>query len=120
MFAFYDLWDVRTEKNCPPLVLDSDRKKLSIPLLQYDTLRITTDIFTLHLNTFTPSCHMIDWPPGCHFPSYLSQRCVNVPSRLKTLGSIKSIHLQGFSFSSSESPDLQGVLCCSQVTSTSR
>ena len=54
------------------------------------------------------------------FPSCLSWRCVNVPFRLKTLGSIKSIHFQGLSFSSSESPDLQGVLCCSQVTFTSR
>ena len=69
---------------------------------------------------FTASCHTIDWPPGCSFQSYLSWRCVNAPSRLKTLGSIKSILHQGFSFSSSESPDLQGVLCCFQVTSTSR
>ena len=69
---------------------------------------------------FTASCHMIYWPPGCSFPSYLSWRFLNAPSRLKTLGSIKSIHFQGLSFSSSESPDLQEVLCCSQVTSTSR
>ena len=58
---------------------------------------------------FTAPCHMIDWPPGCCFPSYLSWRCMNAPSRLKTLGSIKSILHQGLSFSSSESPDLQGV-----------
>ena len=69
---------------------------------------------------FIASCHMIDWLPGCCFPSYLSWRCVNVPSRLKTMGSIKSICFQGLSFSSGESPDLQGVLCWSQVTSTSR
>ena len=62
---------------------------------------------------FTASCHMIYWPPGCSFPSYLSWRFLNAPSRLKTLGSIKSIHFQGLSFSSSESPDLQEVLCCS-------
>ena len=72
------------------------------------------------VKNFTASCHMIDWLPGCCFPSYLSWRCVNAPSRLKTLGSIKSILHQELSFSSSESPDLQGGLCCSQVTSTSR
>ena len=37
-----------TEKNCPPLFFDSDRKKaLHTTCLQYDTLIITTDIFTL-------------------------------------------------------------------------
>ena len=42
------LWNARTEKNCPPLFFDSDRKKLFIPLfLQCDTLIITNDTFTL-------------------------------------------------------------------------
>ena len=69
---------------------------------------------------FTASCHMIDWPLGCSFSSYLSWRCVNAPSRLKTLGSIKSIHFQGLSFTSTESQDLQAVLSWSQVSSISK
>ena len=42
--------------------------------------------------------------------------------RMSHMGSIKSIQFQGLSFWSvtSISPDLQGVLCCSQVSSTSR
>ena len=61
------------------------------------------------VKNITAFCHMIDWPPGYCFPSYLSCRCVNAPSRLKTLGSIKCILHQRLSFSSSESPDLQRV-----------
>ena len=128
------LWNARTERNCPPLFFTQTEKKLSIPLFttwHFNNYNWHFDfMYWIELlnywprfsrvKDFTASCHMIDWPPGCSFPSYLSWRCVNAPLRLKTLGSIKSTLHQGLSFSSSESPDPQVVLCCSQVTSTSR
>ena len=123
-----EMWEL---KKCPPLNLDSDRRKLSIWSLYNMTHGFTNNVFTLQLivlnyffrfsfcprlsrvrDTFTSSFHMIDYPPGWPLSQAIfMQMCKSsFPDSKLDQWVAWAVHLQGVSFSFSESPDLQGVL----------